>query len=367
MFNIVNKEEYFDWLEKGIADQKNHSLKGIQDAWILSLLSGKKNLKIAEVGGGQSRVLQSVRQDNECWNIDKFEGVGAGPKGVPAMEGIKVVPLYLGNFDETLPNNYFDVVFSISVVEHVPGSNLNNFFADCHRILKPGGIMIHAIDLYIGDESENIQLVKLYRQAMNKLEFEWFVQPEINKEITFKCSYASNSDITMHQWNQVAPVLRKKRENSQSVVLKLAGFRRTEAGVDVSPDIAELREISQRLKVEHASKKTEQKKIREAIPKTPLEKPQDSSTINITDESTVQTSTTLISSLFGRIAKYYSRWPALLAALAVLLNTIAWLDVIATPLQWVLAATGTIILLFLIGHAASKADYVLLEVEKLKK
>lgn len=82
MLDVITKKEYFLWYENGIADSNNHSLKGIQDAFILSLLSKKAGLKIAEIGGGHSRVLNQLKDRNECWNIDKFEGVGGGPKEI---------------------------------------------------------------------------------------------------------------------------------------------------------------------------------------------------------------------------------------------------------------------------------------------
>jgi len=37
------------------------------------------------------------------------------------------------------------------------------------------------------------------------------------------------------------------------------------------------------------------------------------------------------------------------------------------PGHWLFGIGATIVLLFLVGHAASKADYVLAEVEQLKK
>ena len=43
MFDVITKKEYFEWYEKDIADKKRHSLKGLQDAYILSLL-GKKRI-----------------------------------------------------------------------------------------------------------------------------------------------------------------------------------------------------------------------------------------------------------------------------------------------------------------------------------
>ncbi|PSB14685.1 hypothetical protein C7B61_02050 [filamentous cyanobacterium CCP1] len=186
MLDIIQKKEYFEWRDRGIADPKNQTLKGIQDAWILSLLSEKTDLKIAEIGGGKSRVLQKLAEKNECWNIDKFEGVGAGPTDLPELPGVKIVRTYLGEFDPALSNEYFDVVFSVSVVEHVTSEKLEAFFADCYRILKPGGTMAHAIDLYVFDSpNTRLGIVDAYRRSIAGHGFSWLSQPNVERNLTF--------------------------------------------------------------------------------------------------------------------------------------------------------------------------------------
>jgi len=239
MLDIIQKDEYFNWLSENIADRKNHSLKGIQDGWALSLLAEKQDLTIAEVGGGNSRVLRKLSEQNECWNIDKFEGVGQGPTEMMALAGVKVVRSYLGDFDTAIPDRYFDVVFSVSVVEHVPTAKLEDFFADCHRILKPGGMMAHAIDLYIFDTvNDRLQIIDRYRTAIEKQGFTWYAAPVIDKSATFRCSYASNSDITMQEWNQVVPSLQSIRETAQSVSIKLIAFKKADADATLNSTVS---------------------------------------------------------------------------------------------------------------------------------
>jgi 2-polyprenyl-3-methyl-5-hydroxy-6-metoxy-1,4-benzoquinol methylase len=129
MFDIIDKVEYFSWLETGIADRSNHTLKGIQDAWVLSRLGDKRGYRICEVGGGNSRVLEKLAADNECWNVDRFEGFGGGPIKVTCSKRIKVVRAFMGEFSREVPSKYFDFVLSVSVVEHIPRNALANFFA----------------------------------------------------------------------------------------------------------------------------------------------------------------------------------------------------------------------------------------------
>ena len=229
MLDFINKQEYFEWLDQKIANPKNTTLKGIQDSWILSLLQGMENVRIAEIGGGRSRVLSSLAQKNECWNIDKMEGAGNGPTQVIEVPGTQLIRSYMGEFSSDIPSNYFDVVFSISVVEHVSKRKLEAFFLDCHRILKPGAIMLHAIDLYVFDElHEKVQIVDVYRQCIESYDFSWLLPPVIDSRATFRCSYASNSDSTMNAWNQSVPSLAPIRKISQSVSIKMFTFKKSD-------------------------------------------------------------------------------------------------------------------------------------------
>ncbi len=63
-----------------------------------------------------------------------------------------------------------------------------------------------------------------------------------------------------------------------------------------------------------------------------------------------------IRGLLARTIKYYSRWPLAVAVLAVGLNMAAVFD---TPYRAALSGSGSALMLFLVGHAAAKADYAL--------
>lgn len=228
MLDIIRKREYFEWCDRGIVAKGAHNLKHVQDAWVLALLGDWRGKRIAEVGGGLSRVLDVLKKHNECWNIDKFEGAGNGPEGLPKVPGVTIVPAYLGEFDRRLADGYFDAVFSVSVVEHVQIEQLPEFFRDCARILRPGGLLLHAIDLYVRDEPHGNERVDAYRDLPGRLglPLEWVEPPAIDGRVTFRCEYASNSDATMARWNVMAPGLRGVREVAQSVSVKAAWRKR---------------------------------------------------------------------------------------------------------------------------------------------
>ena len=114
--------------------------------------------KLLEVGGGNSRVIQALKQQYEIWNVDKFEGVGNGPQQIYDQLGYHLVSAYMGEFSPELPDDYFDCVFSLSTLEHVYPENdetFKNVCDDINRVLKWGGLSLHLFDVVI--EKEGVQ------------------------------------------------------------------------------------------------------------------------------------------------------------------------------------------------------------------
>ena len=57
----------------------------------------------------------------------------------------------MGNFNRELPENYFDLVFSISTLEHVPEdeTTFKNVCLDIDRVLRPNGYSLHCFDVIV--------------------------------------------------------------------------------------------------------------------------------------------------------------------------------------------------------------------------
>jgi len=145
-------------------DPDNCSLKVYQDLLVFAFIKEnvKPGSKLLDIGGGYSRILNYFKTDYECWNIDKLEGLGNGPTEME-MEGIKLVLDYMGNFNKELPNDYFDFVFSISALEHVPEDDpslFENIFNDIDRVSKINSYGFHCFDVVIkGDYVWSNQLL----------------------------------------------------------------------------------------------------------------------------------------------------------------------------------------------------------------
>ena len=236
MLGFITKSEYFSWIDafsgmrESYASASINNLKDIQDHYVISRLHSCEGLKILEIGGGDCRVLRSFSKANECWNAEKYEGLGLGPKRVITTPGVKNIFAYVGEFSGDLPSAFFDIVFSVSVVEHVVDEDLEAFFGDIARVLKPGGRTFHAIDMYVFDQNRWDEGSASYSRrrlqkylsvpALSKNQLKFVEPPVVGDSPGFSCEYASNSDREMLAWNRVVPKLAPVRSIAQSVSLK---------------------------------------------------------------------------------------------------------------------------------------------------
>lgn len=165
-----SKKSHFDFfkgydldLYKRPIDPETCDLKRYQDLLVFTFIKHHipKGSRILDVGGGaNSRILNYFKDDYECWNVDKLEGVGTRGR-TTELSKINVayhrlIHDYIGNFNKDLPDNYFDFVFSISALEHTPSEDkefLEAIRDDINRVLKPGGYSLHCFDVVIKKDS----------------------------------------------------------------------------------------------------------------------------------------------------------------------------------------------------------------------
>lgn len=226
MLRFVHKDEYWKAEDEGVLskirfDPEYWHIKQIQDAMILSVLGDISGASITEVGGGASRTLPELAKSNTCNNVDEMKGEDGGP--IQGIDDANVNHIFakVGATQGLIADNSQDVVYSISVVEHIPMSALPGFYQDIGRMLKPGGQMIHLIDCYLRapgeDNSYEIARRAAYLQGfkdsgLNPLDKSAIIS---EGEVGFHPSLTSNPDRIMNMWNQDNPKLRPEREVSQ--------------------------------------------------------------------------------------------------------------------------------------------------------
>lgn len=195
-----------------------------QDIAIYAYLQELSGQRIAEIGGGNSRILRKLSGQNTCVNIDKLEGQHGDPKGDQDLPGVETIKVFMGDFSDQLEENDFDYLISVSVVEHVPDSKLAAFFEDMLRIMKPGAVSLHAIDMYLAGSvlPSSQRRLDLYRAWLDDPRVKPLAVAEADQAL-FTTDMVSNPDMTMWQWSTTAPTLKELRERSQGVSL-LLGF-----------------------------------------------------------------------------------------------------------------------------------------------
>ncbi len=133
-------------------------LKAHNHAWIEQMGQFAAGQKIIEVGGGYSSLPAHIAETYhlEAWIGDDY-GKGSqdglwsrwgNPKDLPnKYPSVKYVFEPFGAFSPNYPKAYFDCIYSVSTLEHIPCSQRLSVFRNMNYCLKQGGIQLHTIDI----------------------------------------------------------------------------------------------------------------------------------------------------------------------------------------------------------------------------
>lgn len=129
----------------------SYGLKEMGTLFCLDVILNNKPKVVLEIGPGFNCYFDKVLPEGiEYWTIDEpgFYDKSTFADAVNKRTRARHVNGLMGAFLKDLPSNYFDIIFSISVLEHTDFPKLPSVFSDIRRCLKPGGHSIHSFDLF---------------------------------------------------------------------------------------------------------------------------------------------------------------------------------------------------------------------------
>jgi 2-polyprenyl-3-methyl-5-hydroxy-6-metoxy-1,4-benzoquinol methylase len=160
-FHRFCSNEMLQKLRGPFAIQSNSDTRTYEYPWAYYAAKLDSHKKIVEIGGSLSG-LQFVlsREGHEVVNVDP--GMSAAGLGWPSDESSMQKLNWWFNTNVTLksttigkanlPDNYYDLFLSISVLEHLPEKDVREVMEHAYRCLKPGGRFIITLDLFLNLE-----------------------------------------------------------------------------------------------------------------------------------------------------------------------------------------------------------------------
>lgn len=169
-------EEDIERLKGPFAIQGNNSTREFEYPWAFEAGQLTKGMSVLEIGGGLSG-FQFVLDSFGCHVVNTDPGMAAEGVGWPC-DNVSITKLnnrFNTNVElrnttvekANLKDNFFDRAFSISVIEHLPKNDIVNVMHHVHRSLKPGGLFILTIDLFLDLHPFCSRMVNQFGQNQN--------------------------------------------------------------------------------------------------------------------------------------------------------------------------------------------------------
>ncbi len=156
--SLGNISRLYSYIQRNLYGA-NFGLKGFDNPWLLESHAWKTGEKVLDVGAAYSTIPSTLAGNYgvEVWAVDDFGMSVNDPfwtrnrspqEFIDNHPEVKYVIERLGNPQKSsLPLGYFDVIYSISALEHVPLTMTPAVWKHMDLLLKPGGVMLHSVDL----------------------------------------------------------------------------------------------------------------------------------------------------------------------------------------------------------------------------
>lgn len=132
--NVINKKANNTYLDVTYGNKPFTDYPTMLSKYLVEKYSIKENSRLLDLGCGRGEYLRGfIEQGMEGFGIDQAD---------IAKEICPTATIKVGNLEDRLPfeDNYFDVVYSKSVVEHFYYPE--KILAEIYRVLKPNGLVI---------------------------------------------------------------------------------------------------------------------------------------------------------------------------------------------------------------------------------
>lgn len=151
-------DETWERLRGPFAYQVNNNTRAFEYPWAFHAGGIERGMRVAEIGGGLSG-FQFVLDRTGCTVVNVDPGLRASGVGWPCDEAsMRRLNARFGTTIDLrnttarhagLDEGACDRVFSISVLEHLPDDDVHDAMEQAFRWLKPGGVMVLTVDLFI--------------------------------------------------------------------------------------------------------------------------------------------------------------------------------------------------------------------------
>ncbi len=147
-------------------------LKGFDYGWLLASHAWQGDEKVLDVGGAYSELPLFIQSQHGCetWvaddfglNVnDPFWSRNKSPQAyIDQHPQVKYILERVGDpTHSSLPQEYYDVVYSVSALEHVPAQLTPAVWQHLALLVKPGGELIHSIDFPFASNGGLSKMVK---------------------------------------------------------------------------------------------------------------------------------------------------------------------------------------------------------------
>lgn len=185
MLKIPTMNEWWR-LSKEFPSFRNQTITLLKDFGYLEIFAHIREdhpARILEFGHGFNPGLFEFTKadpDSEVWGIDDFQNLSYFTNDrtkwmddhkrllADKFPNVHFVHGLLGDpqsLSGKLPENYFDLICSVSVLEEVPAEVMTKILSHCCRLLRPGGILLNTHDIRFGDRNRAREFVEAHRTA----------------------------------------------------------------------------------------------------------------------------------------------------------------------------------------------------------